>query len=79
MSRFSGGLLSLVNFLVAAPFALPNGKRTLGICGRLVNRAVRRNDLAAATRTRAPARRLPFYVETEGIIVSHFLDNVSAL
>jgi len=77
--RFSSGLLSLVNFFVAASFALPNGKRALRSRGRFIDRAVRRNDLPAATRTRAPARRLLFNIDTERIIVSHFLDNVSAL
>lgn len=79
MFRFSGRLLSFVNLFVAASFALPNGKGDLRIRGRFVDRAVRRNNLPTATRTGAPARRPLFNVDSEGIIVSHFLDNALAL
>src|ERR1051325_2845677 len=71
MPGLSRGLLALRDFRVTTSFALPEWKRTRRVSARLVNRAIRGNDLAATARTNAPARRLSFYVERERIVVSH--------
>ena len=52
-----------VQFFIAAAFALPGGKDCIRIARALIDGANGRNDLAAAARTRAPARSAPVDVD----------------
>ena len=58
MFRLARGLRPLRHFLVATSLTLPNREDIAWITGALINRAVRRDDLAAATRT-SPSTRSP--------------------
>src|SRR5512145_2086965 len=79
MFRLSSRLAALADFFIAASFTGPERKRSGWISPRLINGAVRRNDLASTLWTDAPSRRALFNVESERVVVSHFLGNVSGL
>jgi len=54
--RFSSRFAPLADFFISTSFTLPQWERA-GWISRLVDRAIGRNDLTAATRTNTPACR----------------------
>src|SRR5688500_737576 len=60
--RLRGRGLLLAQLLVAAALALPRGEDARGVARVLIDRAVGRDDLAAARGAHAPAYRLPLHV-----------------
>jgi hypothetical protein len=63
--------LSFADLSIATPFAFPQRKRSFRIRARLVNSPVRRDYLAATTRTQAPARGLFFNIERQWVVAGH--------
>jgi hypothetical protein len=58
MFRLSSGLAPLANFPIPTPLAFPQWKRSRRIRARLVNSAIRGNDLPTTLRAHTPSRGL---------------------
>src|SRR5689334_11486826 len=71
MPGLSRGLLAFRDLFITATFTLPEWIRSRGVRSGLINRPIRGDDLAAATRTNAATRRLLLYIQSQRIIVSH--------
>lgn len=67
----AGGLGLLGHLFVAAPFTLPDSKYCVRIAGALIDRPVRRDDLAATPRASSPTRCAPFHIDSQRIVVGH--------
>ncbi len=71
MLSFTRRLRSFRHLLIAASFALPDCKHRVRITDALIDRAVRRYDLAATSRTSTTTRGTRFDVNRQRVIVRH--------